>query len=142
MMKRICLLLIGLTLFSCSTSKKKIVKKPLYEVLVTKNDGGANIKFYEIISEPKEINMLMGDNDLRKLIKKDDILSCNYIIINLGLLPNGNYTTTLEKVEETPTNIILKIKELKIKEANVADENTTYPYSVVKINSKKPIIFK
>jgi hypothetical protein len=143
MIKRIGVVVIALLLFSCSTSTTTSTKKKaLYEVLLTKNDGGGNIKFYEIISEPKEINMLMGDADLRKLIKKDDILTCNYIIINLGPLPEGNYGSTLEKVEETPENIVLKIKDLKTKEANAGDENTTYPFSVVKINSKKPIILK
>ena len=142
MIKRISLVAVGLLLFSCSTTQKVMEKKTLSEVLLTKNDGGANIKFYEIISEPKEINMLLGDEDLRKLIKKDDILTCNYLIINLGPLPDGNYASTLEKVEETPTNIVLKIKDLKTRETTLTDENTVYPYSVVKINSKKPIVLK
>lgn len=142
MIKRVSIVVVALVLFSCSTTKTSSTKKPLYEVLLSKNDGGANIKFYEIISEPKEINMLMGDEDLRKLIKKDDILTANYIIINLGPMPDGNYATTLERVEETPTNIVFKAKDLKTKEANPGDENTVYPYSVIKINSKKPILLK
>ena len=142
MYKRISVLVLGLLLFSCSSSKNTVEKKGLYEVLITKNDGGANIKFFEIISETKEINMLLGDPALRKLIKKDDILTCNYIILNLGPLPEGNYASVLEKVEETPTNIVLKVKELKTKAADVGDESTIYPYSVIKINSKKPIVLK
>ncbi|MGV9004403.1 protease complex subunit PrcB family protein [Flavobacterium sp.] len=142
MIKRVSIVGIVLLLFSCSSTKTITTKKPLYEVLVTKNDGGANIKFYEIISEPKEINMLLGDEDLRKVIKKDDILTASYIIINLGPMPDGNYASTLEKVEETPSNILFKAKDLKTKEADPADESTVYPYSVVKINSKKPILLK
>lgn len=142
MIKKVSVFVFVLMLFSCSSTKTVSSKKSLYEVLLTKNDGGANIKFYEIISEPQEVNMLLGDADLRKLIKKDDILTCNYIIINLGPMPNGNYSSTLEKVEETPTSIIFKAKDLKVKEVNPNDENIVYPYSVVKINSKKPIILK
>lgn len=142
MIKKISVIVVAFLLFSCSTTKTTSAKKPLYEVLLTKNDGGANIKFFEIISEPKEINMLLGDPALRKMIKKDDILMANYIILNLGPLPDGNYASVLEKVEETPTNIVLKVKELKVKEADRGDENTVYPYSVIKINSKKPIVLK
>ena len=142
MYKKISILVLGFLMFSCSTTKNTSVKKPLYEILITKNDGGANIKFFEIISEQKELNMLLGDPALRKLIKKDDILTSNYIILNLGPLPDGNYVSVLEKVEETPTNIVLKVKELKTKTGNVEDESTVYPYSVIKINSKKPIVLK
>lgn len=143
MIKRVGFFIVAFLLFSCSSSKTTSAKKKaLYEVLLIKNDGGANIKFYEIISEPKEINMLLGDPELRKLIKKDDILTASYIIINLGPMPDGNYSSTLERVEETPTNIVFKAKDLKVKEANPGDENTVYPYSVIKINSKKPIILK
>lgn len=142
MLKRIPVLIFGLLIVSCSSTKTITTKKSLYEVLLTKNDGGANIKFYEIISETQEINMLLGDDELRKKIKKNDILTSNFIIINLGPMPDGNYSTTLDRVEETPTNIILKAKDLKVKEADPSDENTIYPYSVIKINSKKPIILK
>ncbi len=142
MLKRIPILILALLVVSCSSGKKTVVKKQLFEVLLTKNDGGANIKFYEIISEEKEINMLLGDDELRKKIKKDDIIASNFIIINLGPMPEGNYSSTLEKVEETATNIIFRAKDLKTKEADPSDENTIYPYSIIKINSKKPIILK
>ena len=49
-----------LFLFSCSSSKNGL-NKPVYEILTVNNDGGANIKFYEILTEPKEIMMLLGD---------------------------------------------------------------------------------
>lgn len=143
MSRKIVFIVFGLLFFSCNSTKKVTTsKKALFELLTTKNDGGANIKFYEIISEVKEVNMLLGDPTLRKLMKKDDIVSCNYIILNLGPLPDGNYNSVIQKVEETQTNIVIKVKELKTKAADVADENTVYPYSVVKINSKKPIIFQ
>jgi hypothetical protein len=136
-------IIVALLLFSCKATKDvSTTKKALYEIITTKNDGGANIKFYEIISESQEINMLLGDASLRKLIKKEDIQTCNYLILNLGPLPVGNYNSIIQKVAETPENIIIKVKELKTKASDVSDENTVYPYSVIKINSKKPIVIE
>ncbi|MEO0046454.1 MAG: hypothetical protein RL705_1645, partial [Bacteroidota bacterium] len=52
-MRKVISAFLVLFLVSCSTKKETSVK-PLYEVLTTNNDGGANIKFYEILTEPKE----------------------------------------------------------------------------------------
>jgi hypothetical protein len=142
MYKKISILVFSILFFSCSSNKNIPIKRPLYEVLLTKDDGGANIKFYEIISEPNEINMLLGDPDLRKLVKKDDIKTCNYMILNLGPLPMGTYNSVFEKAEETATNIVIKVKEIRTKPANEENQNTVYPYSIIRINSKKAIILK
>ncbi len=139
--KGICLLAI-VFMFSCSTSKS-IVSKPLYEVLNYNNDGGANIRFYEILTEPNEIKMLMSDKTLKHKIKSEDMDKSNFIILNMGELPEGNYTVEITKVEETATNIILYVKETKPKRLNPnPDGEVVYPYSVVKINSKKPILIQ
>jgi hypothetical protein len=50
-MKNIIVFFAALLLFSCSTTKS-VVENTLYEVLSFSNDGGANIKFYEILNEP------------------------------------------------------------------------------------------
>jgi hypothetical protein len=54
-------------------STKNVASKPLFEVLVVNNDGGANIKFYEVLTDSKEIKMLLGDETLAKLIQSKDI---------------------------------------------------------------------
>lgn len=141
-MKKITALLAIIILYSCS-STKNTVSKPLYEVLLSKNDGGANIRFYEILTEPKEIKMLLSDPNLKKKIKSEDLEKSNFIILNMGELPEGNYNITIEKIEETPTNIILSVKETKPEVLNPnAGDILVYPYSVVRINSKKPILIK
>jgi hypothetical protein len=143
-MKNIIVFFAALLLFSCSTTKS-VVENTLYEVLSFSNDGGANIKFYEILNEPNEIKMLFSDPNLKKKIKKDDIQKCNFIILNMGPLPEGNYNIIIDKVEETESNIILTIKELKpstVEDNPSIQPNYVYPYSVVKIKSKKPIIIK
>lgn len=143
-MKKIILSLTLLLLFSCS-STKSVVDNSLYEVLNYNNDGGANIKFYEILSEPNEINMLLSDANLKKKIKTEDLQNCNFVILNMGPLPADNYNIVIEKIQETDANIILYIKEIKPQsvENNPAIQiDLVYPYSVVKVNSKKPIVIK
>ena len=141
MKKVISLVLIAL-LSSCS-STKNVANKPLYEVLMVNNDNGANIKFYEVLTEPKEINMLMGDETLRKKIKSNDITDCNFVILNAGPTLENINKVTIEKVIETPTQIEVYVKDnQKNIDAVQTDDETLYPYTVLKINSKKPIVIK
>ncbi|MFN3754053.1 hypothetical protein [Flavobacterium sp.] len=141
-MKKIILALFVLFFASCS-SPKTVVSKSLYEVLTTNDDGGANIKFYEILTEPKEIMMLLGDETLRKKISKDDTLNSSFIILNSGPTKETYNRIKVEKVIETPTNIEVYVKDTqKSTEPDLADENISFPYTIIKINSKKPIVIK
>lgn len=143
-MKKLIIFFTALLLFSCSTTKS-VVENTFYEVLSFSNDGGANIKFYEILNEPNEIKMLFSDPNLKKKIKTDDIQKCNFVILNMGPLPEGNYSIEIAKIEETNSNIILYIKEIKpqsVENKPTSETDYVYPYCVVKINSKKPIIIK
>ena len=128
-------------LYSCSTTKS--VDRPLYEVLTVNNDGGANIKFYEILTEAKEINMLLGDDALKKMIKSKDIAESSFLVLNSGPTNESSNQIKIEKVVDTPTQVEVYIKDTqKNLEQNSLDDMTKYPYTVVKINSKKPIIIK
>ncbi|UPT70738.1 MAG: hypothetical protein M0D53_17030 [Flavobacterium sp. JAD_PAG50586_2] len=141
-MKKYISLVLILLLYSCS-STKKIVDRPLYEILTVNNDGGANIKFYEILTEPKEINMLLGDETLAKLIKSKDINESSFIILNTGPTKESYNRMKVEKVIETPTQIEVYLKDTqKNLDRMQIDDTTKYPYTVVKVNSKKPIIIK
>lgn len=140
--KIISILVIFTLLYSCS-STKNMANKPLYEVLLVNNDGGANIKFYEIFTESKEIKMLLGDETLRKKINSNDINTSNFVILNTGPTLEKNNKVTIENVIETPTQIEIYIKDnQKNIEAVQTDDETKYPYTVIKINSKKPIVIK
>nr|WP_294778450.1 hypothetical protein [uncultured Flavobacterium sp.] len=131
-----------LFLASCA-SKKEVAVKPLYEVLTVNNDGGANIKFYEILTEPKEIMMLLGDETLRKKIKSDDTTNSSFIILNSGPTKESYNRIKVERVVETETNIEVYVKDTqKSTEPNLADETIVFPYTIIKINSKKPIVIK
>lgn len=142
-MKKSGLIVLTLFLASCgSTSIKSTAILPLYEVLTQQIDGGANIRFFEILTEEKEITMLQNDEKLKNKIKPNDILNANFVILNMGEKTTGGYKIGVEKVEETEGNIIITIKETSPDPNSGVTQAFTYPYSVVKINSKKAIIIK
>lgn len=135
-------LVVALFLNSCSTSKT-VGKVPLYEVLVVNNDGGANIKFYEILTEANEIMLLLGDETLKKKVKKEDAQKSSFIILNAGPTKETFNRAAVQKVLEKEDAIEVYIKDMqKNVEADLANENVFYPYSIIKINSKKQIVIK
>jgi hypothetical protein len=141
-MKKILFIITLILLISCSTNKST-VDKPLYEILIVNNDGGANIKFYEVLTEAKEINMLLGDEMLAKLIKPKDINESSFLVLNTGPTKEPYNRMKIEKVIETPTQIEVFLKDTqKNLEVTAIDDTTKYPYTVVKVNSKKPIVIK
>ena len=140
-MRKYLLVFVIALLYSCSSTKTTDI--PLYEVLTVNNDGGANIKFYEILTEAKEIRMLLGDEALRKKIKEKDVNNSNFVILNTGPTKEPYNRMKILKVVETPTEIEIYVKDTqKNIETNMADEETHYPYTIVKINSKKTIVIK
>jgi hypothetical protein len=131
--------LITVLLLSCG-SKSKVAYKPLYEVLTQQKDGGATIRFFEILNEAKEIKILLNDSNLRKKISQEDIQSCNFIILNAGEKKSYGYNVIIRNIKETPDKIIIQTEEV-ISEDNtlLSEEQFVYPYTIIKINSKKQI---
>ena len=112
-------------------------------MLLVNNDGGANIKFYEVLTETKEIKMLLGDETLGKKIDSNDITNSSFVILNSGPTIENSNKVSIEKVIETPTQIEVYVKDSqKNIEAVQIDDDALYPYTVVKINSKKAIVIK
>lgn len=140
-MKKVISVLAVFVLISCG-AKKTSDSSALYEVLTTQNDGGGNIKFYEILTEPNEIKMLENDPLLAEKMKQADINNSNYVILNMGEKNTGGYSIGVEKVEETDKNIIITVKENSPAPDAMTMQVITYPYTVVKIHSKKEIIIK
>ena len=141
-MKKAALTLLTLFLFSCSSTVKTTGSKPLFEVLTQQADGGASIRFFEILSESKEIAMLQNDEKLKNKIHPNDVQTSNFVVLNMGEKTSGGYKIGVESVVETDKNIIITVKET-IPEANaMVSQVITYPYCIVKINSKKEIIIK
>lgn len=140
-MKKIISVLAVFALVSCG-AKKTSDPKALYEVLTEQSDGGGNIKFFEILTEPNEIKMLENDPLLGSKMKQTDISNSNYVILNMGEKNTGGYSIGVEKVEETDKNIIITVKENNPAADAMVTQVITYPYTVVKIHSKKDIIIK
>ncbi len=142
-MRNIGLLLLTLILVSCgASSTKNSGTKPLYEVLTQQTDGGASIRFFEILTEEKEIAMLQNDEKLRNKIHPNDIQTSNFIVLNMGEKTSGGYKISVVSAVETDKNIIVTIKETSPEPNTIATQEITTPYCVVKINSKKEIIIK
>ena len=74
-MKKGLSILIILFLIGCGTKRSVTESKPLFEILTAQEDGGASIRFFEILTEEKEIKMLISF--LR--VKKEDVI---YLIDN------------------------------------------------------------
>lgn len=142
-MKKAVLFILALILVSCGASSSKTSgTNVLYEVLTQQTDGGASIRFFEILSEENEITMLLNDENLKKKIKQSDIDTSNFIVLNMGEKTSGGYKIGVESVVETDKNIIITIKETAPQSDSMSSQEITTPYSVVKINSKKEIIIK
>ena len=142
-MKRIISLILTFILVSCgASSSKKSEVNSLYEVLTQQTDGGASIRFFEILTEKNEIAMLQNDEKLIDKIKPNDIQTSNFVVLNMGEKTSAGYKINIESVVETEKNIIITIKEIIPGKGSVTTEEITTPYCVVKINSKKEIIIK
>jgi hypothetical protein len=142
-MRKIVMGLMMITLFSCATGKPVATdSNKLYEVLTEQTYGGAAIRFFEILSEPNEIRMLQKDENLKNSIKPTDLQNSNFVILNMGQKSSGGYSINVEGVVETPTQIIIKVKETEPEPGGMVTQAMTNPFCVVKINSKKEIIFQ
>lgn len=138
-MKRIAVLLIVLIAAACGPAADK-GKKPLYEVLTQQNDGGAQVRFFEILTEEREIKMLQNDENLKNKVKSTDVNTANFVILNMGEKPSGGHSISVESVRETADKIYIKVKETGPVEGEMATSVMSYPYAIVKVNSKKEIV--
>ncbi|MHC0447845.1 protease complex subunit PrcB family protein [Flavobacterium sp. 3-218] len=140
-MKKVISILAVFVLISCG-AKKASASTGLYEVLTVQSSGGGNIKFFEILTEPNEIKMLENDPLLADKVKNSDTNTSNYVILNMGEKNTSGYTIDVVNVEETDKNIIITVKENSPAKDAITMSVISYPYTVVKINSKKEIIIK
>jgi hypothetical protein len=140
MTKRILASFAVLLLLGCGTTKKTGTSdKPLYEILTQQENGGGNIRFFEILTEEKEITMLQSDRKLKTKVTSADVSTSNFIILNMGEKTSGGYSIDVESVEETPKKIIVTVKDNVPAAGSMVTQAITYPYTIVKINSKKEI---
>jgi len=140
MFKKIVIASLFLVLFSCSSTKPPLISAVKYDVLFGSDYGGASFQFYEIISEKDEFNILLTDDMIKPYVKKEDIETCNFILVNMGEKKSEGYTLKVQKIEELPDKIVITLKEIEPR--GTVTQLTTKPCYVLKIKSKKPIEIK
>jgi hypothetical protein len=140
-MKKIIPIFIAILLTSCGANKNS-TPTSLFEILYQNETGGAKIEFYETITEKSEMNMLWNNENLKGKIKKTDIEKSNFVILNMGEKPSGGYSISIDRIIETADNIVITVKLKTPKPRQKVTMDVTNPYCIVKINSKKEIIFK
>lgn len=136
-MKPIFTLLIIFVLYSCSSVKPPESSFASYDLLFSREHDGANFQFYEIITEEAEFQMLLKDPIIQPYLNKDDIKTCNFILVNLGEKASGGWTIKVEKVKLLKDKVEVVIKEIPPK--GRATTVMTTPNFVLRIKSKKPI---
>ncbi len=139
MINRIAVIFFVFILFSCGSTKRPLISKPLYDILYQSDYGGAPFQFYEIITEKKEFDILLNDQIINPYVKKEDIETCNFILINLGEKEKLGYTIEVDKITELKNKIVISIKEIEPKGNSIG---ISKPSSVIKIKSKKTIEIK
>ena len=140
MIKKIVTFAFILILVSCGSTKPPMISDVKYDVLFRSDYGGGSFQFYEIITEKNEFNMLLNDDLIKPYVKKGDIETCNFILVNMGEKKSEGYTLKVQKVQELPDKIVVTLKEIEPK-GNVV-QVLTKPCYVLKIKSKKPIEIK
>lgn len=143
MIRKVSVLTILLVLIGCGTKRSVSETPPLFEVLTQQEDGGASIRFFEILSEEREIRMLQNDELLKNKISSNDLKTANFVILNMGEKTTLGYKIGVKSVEETPSQIIIKVEDSEPRSILTAEKDVYYyPYSIVKVNSKKEIVIQ
>jgi len=149
-MKKIFLIPFAVVLFSCNSTKKTTeetkasteVKKPsaqIYEVLAQSAYQGKEVKSYEVIKDKASLVSLyesIHDTEVPKV----DFTKSRIVALFLGQRSSGGYEIKVKNVEEIGGKIVVTVEETK--PDGMATTVITNPFTIVKINSTKEIIFK
>lgn len=127
--------------FSCGPKSMENKKElTLFEVLKTNEYSGSEVRFYEIITESDDFKKLLNDPELKDKVKEKEIFTSNFVLLHMGEKNTGGYRLDVEEVIENEYQIIIKVKD--IVPTGMVTTAITYPLTIVKINSKKPIVFQ
>ncbi len=116
--------------------------KKAYETLTQQEDGGGPIRFYEILTEAKELVMLENDPHLKNKIKPRDSAIANFVILNMGEKKGRGYLIGVQKIEETSSQIIITVEDISPKKESILEDESYYPYTILKVYSKKELLIK
>lgn len=150
-MKKIILVPFAVLLFSCNSTKKATdakpateVKKPsteLYQVLSESGYQGKEEKSFEVIKDNYSLEKLYtAINDPQ--IPKVDFSKSRIVALFLGQRTSGGYGIKVKSVSEKGDKIYVTVEETKPKPGDMVTMAITNPFTIVKINSTKEIIFQ
>lgn len=141
-MKKVIVVILAFLALACGSGKDKLAKAPLFTILKQAGTGGAQIEFYEIITDGKEFELLKNDPELKRKINKSNIDQSTFVVLSAGEKPTGGYGITVTDVKETNTEIEVYVQKTKPDPNSFVSMVITYPICIVQINSKKPLVFK
>lgn len=138
MRKYFCVILLMSFLFGCKSTPKS---NGAFEIIFQDAYAGGNFEFYEFITEPNEFQMLLKDKRFKKKLHPDDIKKSNFVLLNMGEKNTGGYEISVKNVKLTKDKVLVYIDKKQPKGGENVTMAMTYPFCLVKINSKKPIEF-
>lgn len=146
-MKKLLLVPFVVVLFSCNSTKNSVVtenkkeQSNLYEILNESEYQGKDTKSFEIIKDNAGLTKLYESvNDPQ--IPKVDFTKSRIVALFLGQKNSGGYSIKVKDVTESNNIITVKIIESSPKPGENATMALTNPFTILKINSTKEIIFK
>jgi hypothetical protein len=137
-MNKVYLITLFFILIGCKSNPKNTNIK-LFEILYQGENGGELINFYEVITNEKDFRKVLSEERVLNKVKKEDINKNNFLYLSLGEKNTGGYGISILGVEELSDKIIVKIEKIYPKPDAFVTTAFTYPFCIVKINSKKPI---
>lgn len=151
-MKKILLVPFAILLFSCDSTKKtsESTQKPvteqkksekMYTVLSESDYQGKEAKSFEVIKDNAGLAKLYETvND--EQIPKVDFSKERIVALFLGMKNSGGHSIKVKDVIEKGGKIYVSVEEIAPKSGTNATMAITNPYTIVKINSTKEIIFQ
>ena len=139
---KIIIFLLFFSTIACKTIATNNSKNKLYEILFQGQYGGESYNFYEIIVDEKDFRKVLSEELILNKVKKEDIKRSNFLYLSLGEKNTAGYGISVSNVEEFKEKIIVTISKMQPAPSSVLTQALTYPFCIVKINSKKIIEIK
>jgi len=150
-MKKIILVPFAILLFSCNGTKSTSdatrpvtetrQSQKLYTVLSESDYQGKDAKSFEIIKDNESLKQLYQSvND--EQIPRIDFTKERIVALFLGQKSSGGYSIKVKDVFEKGGKIYVSIQETAPKAGENATMAMTSPYTIIKINSTKEIVFQ
>ncbi len=133
-----CAILLMSFVLGCKSTPKST---GAFEIIFQDAYAGGNFEFYEFITEPDEFQMLLKDKRFKKNLSPEDIKKSNFVLLNMGEKNTGGYEISVKNVKLTKDKVLVYIDKKQPKGGENVTMAMTYPFCLVKINSKKPIEF-